>query len=239
KQYLDNTSPDVFVFENRSPIADDALTLRQLTLAEANAELGTVQVWLHENAAARQRLEQALKDDPRSAIAAQAMGFLKFADGDDRGALANFDRALKADGTLYLSAYYRTMLQAGDRDATRAGLNHVVELNRDFAPAYIQLAAGYMREGNFESAVAPALKAQQLWPARAGYHILIGNILHTLGRDTEAVAVARYVAERWQDLHHDEAVALWQKLPAAVREGPELTKRPTPPGARITSGRIT
>src|SRR5262249_54822186 len=44
KQYLDNTSPDVFVFENRSPIADDALTLRQLTLAEANAELGTVQV---------------------------------------------------------------------------------------------------------------------------------------------------------------------------------------------------
>src|SRR5262249_31260852 len=43
----------------------------------------------------------------------------------------------------------------------------------------------------------------------------------------------------WQDLHHDEAVALWQKLPAAVREGPELTKRPTLPGVRVISGRIT
>ena len=79
---------------------------------------------------------------------------------------------------------------AESRSATRAALNQVLELNRDFAPAYVQLAAGYMRERNFESAIPFAVKAQQLRPSRAGYHLLIGAILHALGRDVEAAAVA-------------------------------------------------
>src|SRR5205814_8519820 len=89
-----------------------------------------------------------------------------------------------------------------------------------------------------ESAVPLAVKAEQLWPSRAGYHTLIGNVLHALGRETEAAGVARYVAERWQDIDHDAAVELWQKLPARVRQGVDLARRPPLSGARTASGTI-
>ena len=246
KRYLDRSALDVFVFNNPSEIIEDTFSARQLNPAETNAELGTVQVWLHENAAARQRLEQALKDDTRSALATEAMGFLSFNEGKDQEALTDFERALRLDGKLYLSAYYGAMLSpmarsdaADSRAAFRAALNHVQELNHEFAPAYVQLAASYIQEGNFESAAALAVKAAQLRPSLGGYHTLAGNILHALGRDSEAAAVARYVAERWQDIDHDEAVELWQKLSPDVRQGADLFKRPALSGTRVISGKMT
>jgi len=237
KRYLDQDQQDVFMFNNPSEIKDDALRLRQLTSAETDAELGTVEVWLHENSSARQRLEQALKDDPRSALAAQAMGFLKFSEGKDLEAVAYFDRALKSDEKLYLSLYYRTMLQADTR-VVRAGLNRVVELNPQFAPAYAQQALGYSRDGQFATAIPLAVKAQQLAPSKAGYHLLIANILHALASDSEAAAIVRFVADRWQGLDRDEAAESWQKLPAEVRRGVEITGRPTRSGAKTISGNI-
>jgi hypothetical protein len=113
-----------------------------------------------------------------------------------------------------------------------------LEFNREFAPAYVQLARRYIREKNFERAATAAVKAQQLSPGRAGYHLLIGNILHALGRDSEAAAVARYVADRWQGLNHDEAAELWRKLSPASRQGADIVKRPALPGTRVKSGRI-
>ena len=236
KRYLDKGEPEVFVFNNPSELRDDAFSMRPMTPAESNAEVGTFQVWLHENAAARQTLDRALKADPRSALALQAMGFLKLSEGNDQGALGDFDRALKEDPTLYLSAFYRAMLSPSAR--SDAALNQVLALNREFAPAYVQLAAGYVREKNFERAVNAAVKAQQLGPSRAGYHLLIGNILHAVGRDNEAAAVARYVADRWQGLNHDEAAELWQKLSPGARQGADIAKRPALPGTHMKSGRI-
>ncbi len=237
KRYLDRSSLDVFAFNNPSRIMEDTFSAGQLKSAQSNAELGTVQVWLHENTAAHPRLEQALKDDPRSGLAAEAMGFLKFAEGRDQEARALFQRAFEEDAKLYLSAYYRAMLSpAAQPDIA---LNHVLELNREFAPAYVQIAAAYIREKKFENALVPALKAQQLWPSKGSYHILIGNILHALGRDSEAAAVARYVAERWQEINHDEAVELWQKLPPELQKGADLTKASSLSGTRMISGKVT
>jgi tetratricopeptide (TPR) repeat protein len=237
RRYLDRKSLDVFAFNNPMPVVEDTFAARQLTLAESNAELGTVEVWLHENAAARPRLEQAMKDAPNLALAVEAMAFLKFSEGRDSEADALFERALAADGKLYLSAYYKAMLSpAADR---RAALDRVVELNPEFAPAHAQLALQYARAGRFDSAIGPALQAQQLWPAKAGYHMLIGELLHALGRDSEAEAVARYVAERWPEMYGDAADELWQKLPSQSRKGPEPARKPPAAGTKVIHGIMT
>jgi tetratricopeptide (TPR) repeat protein len=197
RRYLDQTAFDSFAIDNPATLAEDAVRVRRLTSAESNAELGTAQLWVHENAAAQERLRQALKEDPKSALAAESMGFLKFAEGKDAEARGLFERALESDGKLYLSAYYKAMLSADV--PSEMDLNEVIELNPQFAPAYIQLAATYVREGQFERAIASALKAQQLWPSKAGYHRLIGSLLRRVGREEEAAAVNRYVGERWPE----------------------------------------
>jgi Tfp pilus assembly protein PilF len=197
ERYLDRKSFDSLAINNPTSFRENDFSVRQLTASETNAELGTAQLWLHDNGAARERLDRALKDDPHSGLAAESMGFLKFDDGKDAEARALFERALKSDATLYLSAYYKAML--ADNVPTEMDLNQVVQLNPQFAQAYVQLAATYIREGKFERAMASALKAQQLWPSKAGYHSVIGSLLRRLGREAEAAAVTRYVAERWPE----------------------------------------
>src|SRR5207237_8981328 len=63
-RYLDGKELDAFVFNNPSILKDDDISLRRLSPAQANAESATAAVWLHENAAARARLEQPLKAKP-------------------------------------------------------------------------------------------------------------------------------------------------------------------------------
>jgi len=235
KKYLDRAGLDSFVFNNPSDVSNEKISVRRLDIAETNAELGTVEVWLHENAAARERLERAMKADSRSALAVESMGVLSFNEGADRPALTFFEQALQRDLNRLLSGYYRGMLTTAPSPA----LLDVIKQNPDFAPAHVQLAMAYLREGNTDRALAPALKAAQLHPSLGGYHVLVGNILHGLGRDSEAAAVARFVAERWRDVHRDEAVELWLKLPASLRQGVELSKRSPVPGTRIVSGKVT
>jgi tetratricopeptide (TPR) repeat protein len=235
KRYLDRRDFDAFVFNNRSDIAADRVSIRPLNPAETSAELGTADVWLHENTAARQRLEKAIQLDPHNALALESLGILSFDEGQDRQALTLFERALQQDANLYLASYYRAMLSS----APASALSELLDRNRDFAPAYIQLAKHYFRGGQFERALAPALKAAQLRPSLGGYHILVGKILHALGRDSEAAAVARFVAERWPDLHRDEAVDLWLQLSQQARQGVALSKRPPVPGTQMISGTVT
>jgi tetratricopeptide (TPR) repeat protein len=235
KKYLDAAALDSFVFKNPSDIGNENISVRRLDIAETNAELGTVEVWLRENAAARERLEKAMKADSRSALAVESMGVLNFNEGADRAALTFFEQALQRDSNRPLSGYFRGMLTTAPSPA----LLDVIKRNPDFAPAHVQLASAYLREGSTDLALTPAVKAAQLRPSMGGYHVLVGNILHALGRDSEAAAVARFVAERWRDVHRDEAVELWLKLPASVKQGVELSKRSSIPGTRVVSGKVT
>src|SRR4030095_16462075 len=78
KQYLDEQTHELFVYDTRREITAQSVSFRRLDPAEANAELGTAQVWLHENAAARQRLDKAIQIDGQSAVAREAIGMLSF-----------------------------------------------------------------------------------------------------------------------------------------------------------------
>ena len=88
-------------------------------------------------------------------------------------------------------------------------------------------------------ALAVSRKAEQLEPMRAGYHILSGEILHRLGKDQEAATFARFVAERWPGADHDEAVELWQDVPAEHRPAGDSLAEAAPKDTSSVDGRLT
>jgi uncharacterized protein HemY len=181
------------ILDSPADLNQSRSAVRALGAAEADAELAAFQLWLGETAAAEARADRALKNNPRSGLANETMGFVRFREGRDDEALKYFDRALDSNRSLHLSAYYRAMMPPRDPAARRAELNRVIETNPDFAPAHLQIARTFIEERNFTAALSSALKARQLAPSRAGYHSLIAEVLHALGRDAEAAVIERYV----------------------------------------------
>lgn len=95
-----------------------------------------------------------------------------------------------------------------------------------------------MRRGDLANALAVARKAEQLEPALAGYHLLSGQIMLRLGRGGEAAALAKYVAERWSGSDRDEALELWNRVPAAQRPAGEQAAETVPEGTQALQGRV-
>lgn len=121
------------------------------------------------------------------------MGFLYFADGKDKDASREFSTAFELDQKLYLSLYWKTMLspkarseKPADQDALHDELLKVLDLNNEYAPAFMELAKLYVRQGNLAKALGVSRRAEQLEPSRSGYHLLSGQILLRMGRGTEA-----------------------------------------------------
>jgi tetratricopeptide (TPR) repeat protein len=106
---------------------------------------------------------------------------------------------------------------AADEDAFRAALLQVLELNPQFALAYVQLARLALRQNDLERAFGLSRKAEELDPSLAGYHIQSGEILLRMGKGAEAASFAKFVAQRWTRTDHDEAVELWNAIPFEQR----------------------
>jgi tetratricopeptide (TPR) repeat protein len=114
-----------------------------------------------------------------------------------------------------------------DQELFRKELLRVTELNPKFAPAYVQLAKLSLSQGRLPLALDLARQAERLEPARAGYHLLSGQILLQMGRPADAAAHSSYVADRWGGPDHDEAMELWNSVPAEQRhaETPQAEAR--------------
>ena len=223
-QYIHRFTIQEAVLNNPPHLSEGEFASRRLTWAETQTELGGFHLWRHDREAARSAITEALNADPKLALAHENMGFLNFDEGKDQEAALEFDQARRLDGKLYLSAFYRAMLSpaarleaTADEESFRYAIMNVLELNPQFAPAYIQLVRVALRQGNLEHALGFSRKAEQLEPHRAGYHTLSGNILLRLGRNAEAAAFAKYVADRWSPPDHDEAMELWNKIPVGDR----------------------
>ncbi|HXB21221.1 MAG TPA: tetratricopeptide repeat protein, partial [Candidatus Solibacter sp.] len=218
---------------------------RTLTQVETKAELGSYSLWSHDLATARPLIEEALKLGPKLGLAHESMGFLYFAAGKDDEARREFSQALELDPKLYLSLFSLTMLSPqarsnvpADQAAFRDSLMKVLDLNPDFAPAFVQLARLYLRQGDLTHAYGVTRKAESLEPARAGYHLLAGQILLRMGRGTEAAGFARYVADRWPGPDHDEAVELWNAVPAALRPAGDALMPSPMEGTELMQGTV-
>ncbi len=226
--YLSSPTLPDYVFHNPPKFPDDEFTTRTLTMAETNAELGGYHAYSHDNDAARSLLEQSIKDDPKLGLAHEYMGMLDFNQGKDSDAVNEFEQAYKLDSALYLSLFFKTMMSpearpdyTGDRDDMYAALLTVLKLRPDFAPAYAQLSFYHLRNGNMMNALVMAKKAQQAEPSRAGYYNLIAHILVLMGKYEDAIGVIDYVAPRWISSDHNEAVEIWNTIPAAKRPASE------------------
>lgn len=224
EQYLHRSTITAAVFKSPPKLDEKDFLVHELSMAESEAQLGSYHLWSRHFSDAREYIERAVKDDPQLGLAHEALGFLDFAEGKDQEAAREFAQACDLDPKLYLSLFYNTMLSrmaksdaSADQARLREALLQTVGLNRQFAPAYVELALLDMQQDRYADAWDMARRAEQLEPARAGYHLLSGQILLRLGHGREASELARYVAERWFGPDHDEAVQLWNGIPASER----------------------
>jgi len=244
-EYVHHFTITTAVVKSPPKLDEKAFPVRTLSMAETESQLGSYRLWSHDPADARPHIEQAVKDDPKLGLAHENMGFLDFADGKDEEAAHDFAEAYRLDGTLYLSHFYKTMLSPiarSDMPADQASLHEALlktlDLNNQFAPSYVELALLDVRQGKYSEALRLARRAEQLEPARAGYHLLTGQILLRLGRRSDASAFARYVAERWFGPDHDEAVDLWNEIPEAQRASGEPLSDEAPKETQTMQGKV-
>jgi tetratricopeptide (TPR) repeat protein len=214
-------------------IQEKTFATRRLSVAETQAELAGFEMRLRNWDQVNQRVDTALKDDSKLALAHEEMGFSKFNEGKDEDAVREFSQALDLDNKMYLSLFARLMISPlptsgapTDREALKQGLQKVIDINPEFAAAYVELAKVSVAQGDLAKAFSYSRKAEQLAPFRAGYHTLSGEILRRMGRDRDASAFAVFVADRWGVPDHDEAMELWNRIPKASR-GDEVPQKPS------------
>lgn len=214
-------------------IEDKDFITRSLTLAETEAEMASFYASTHQWKLAREASEFAEKNDPKLALAHQEMGFVLLQEGKDEQATQELSHAIELDQSLYRALFAKTMLSSlphsanpADRVEFRTQLSNVAKINPQFAPAYVELAKLDVAMGMPDIALGPALKAEQLEPWRAGYHLLTGQILLRLNRVLKAANHASYVADHWVAPDHDEAMELWSEIPAEKRPANAPTDPP-------------
>ena len=219
---------------------------RKLTPAEADYELGCFHLGAHDLSAGRTMIEQALTLDPKLASAHEELGYIDFVGGRDAEARGEWQQALALDSHLYRSLFALTMSGSpitqqdpAQLHATQIQLQHVTSLAPGFAPAFVELALVEWRLGAMQQAYKDSRQAELLEPWRAGYHIVTGNILLHGNQPALAATYARYVADHWFGPDHNEAVDLWEAVPAAKRDpGPTLV-RDLPAGVQVAHGLLS
>jgi len=235
-RYINLFAFPVGIIPSPPKVDDRDLLTRSMTAAETEAELSSFYAATQQWKLSRESSQFALKNDPKLALAHETMGFVCLHEGKDEEAARELSQSVELDERMYRALFAKTMLSQlprstspDDRLAYRSELLKTLEVNSQFAPAYVELAKLYVAQGDFHKALGLALRAEKLEPWRAGYHLLTGQILLRLDRAAEAASYAAYVADRWTSPDRDEAMELWNLVPVAKRpaQGPaEIKARP-------------
>jgi Tfp pilus assembly protein PilF len=235
QKYLERFTLPAVTLKNPQRFSDKDFVARTMTLAETQAELGGYHLWTRDWDNARAYVKDALVNDPNLGLAHEEQGFLNLHDGKNDEAVHEFSSALEKDKTLFLSQFFKTMLAPSatsdvraDQSVFRQGLTDTLNLNLQFAPAFVQLSLLALRQNDLKTALNYSTRAESLEPSRAGYHIYTAQLLLRMGRYAEAAERARFVAERWTAVDHNEAFELWNSIPEAQRPtgGPIVEDRP-------------
>jgi Tfp pilus assembly protein PilF len=229
--------------ENLTAVQEKDFPARKLTRAESDSEIAGYRLWAHDAPEATDLVERALQEDPALAAAHEEKAFINFREGKDEDALREFSRACELNKTLYLSQYFKAMMTAKrdtpeQRETLRTELEQITQMNPQFAPAYVQLAMLFIADGQGTKALAASRKAEQLEPTRAGYHLLSGEILLRMKHEKEAAEFARFVAERWHGPDHNEAVALWNRIPIASRPADAIVVEEVEEQSQAVEGKL-
>lgn len=192
----------------------DSFRTKRMSPAETNAVLGGFYASLRDVDTAREKLITALAEDPKSALVQENMAFLDFDLGHDAEARREFDQAVALDSGRYLSVYYQAMMAFGDKDDADSltklddAMQKVLQLNEQFAPAWVARSKVAVRRGRLSEAFQAAAEAQKLEPDRAGYLTQMAAIL-LLERDyANAFRVADAVVRRWSSSDTADAMLI-------------------------------
>ncbi len=230
RDYLRKKALPAGILPRAADINPANFKVRALSRAEADFEQGMLRVSVRDAAGARALIEKALAADPKLAEAHQELGFLKYDDGDDAAATQEWTKAINLDASLYRSVFARAVAgtsfgdeSAEGRAATQKELAKALGINPRYAPAYVKLAILLWWEGDLDGAYRSAFAAEHLEPAR-NYDVLVARLLLAQRKGREAAAILRQNASEISGTDHDEAVSVWQQIPAAERDsGPPLT----------------
>lgn len=216
------------------PQADDSdYPARLMSVPETEAEIATFYAGTNQRKLALEPAQNAVKGDPKIALAHETLGFLAFNEGHDQEAQSEFSKAVELDPKMYLSQFAKTMMSPlsstaspADRDLRRKELMKILDVNPQFSPAFAELARLLFVDRNFGQALAMARAAENYEPSRSGYHVLTGRLLLATGHPTEAAAKAAFVANRWYGPDRDEAMELWNSIPSAQRSAATVPDSP-------------
>jgi tetratricopeptide (TPR) repeat protein len=177
-----------------------AFQVRPVSGPEADAVRADVLVYNQRTKDAEALLATSLRDDPNNALAHEAMGFLKFREGDIPAAKKWYSEAVQLDSHSYLAHYYFAVmsLQSGDRDhdaAIEASLRASIKLNPAFAPSYDALANFYAsRDEKLDEAHILNIQAVQLEPENLYYRLNTANVLSQQRQYPGAIGVLKAAA---------------------------------------------
>src|SRR5258706_10432536 len=168
-----------FVVDDPPQIEQKDFGVRTISLAETEAALAVFRIWARDFSEAKEMVDYSLRDDPALADAHTAKAFLLFASAKDSEAAAEFAKAFALNDKDYIALDYKTMLSpeahsenGQDQVVLRTDLGRVLTLNRQFAPAYVELCKLFLKWGELDHAAAMARSAEMFEPTRAGYHLL-------------------------------------------------------------------
>jgi hypothetical protein len=109
--------------------------------------------------------DQAIKLNPREALAYYNRGTARWDKGDREGAVADYDMALQINPDHANCHYKRgiAMRTRGEFDEAIANLNRAIELNPQDASAHVQRAFARQAKGDAEGAAADFARARALY----------------------------------------------------------------------------
>ena len=169
--------------------SDSSGAAKTLSAAEAEARMGAFEAARGRRGDARDRLEEALKDEPSIAEAEQSLGFLSMQTNDLEEADQHFTRAMALDANDAMNYYGRGLVAMARGGGVGVPVGAVVAfektiaLNPDFAPAWFNLATIYaLRDDTLQKALTDAQRAASLEPGESSYQRQMVALLNREGQ---------------------------------------------------------
>jgi len=168
---------------------------RTLTLAASLAVRAGCLADGERPAAALPLLAKALADNPNEPSVLETAAYVHFQQNDPVEAARWFDRAIASGSASHLAYFYRAILagpvpdRGSDGQAVRAEdyLRRAIDLDPQFAPAYVRLARLYAQQvGRVTDALPLQQRATELEPENPLYWLELGRLLASLNRTRES-----------------------------------------------------
>ena len=188
------------MFKMNSAVTIDTASFQARTVAnsEADAVRADVLIDNQRTKEAEALLEFSLRDNPGNALAHEAMGSLKFREGDITAARRWYGEAVQLDSQSYLAHYYFADMSLqnggnGDQDAAiESSLRTAIRLNPAFAPSYDTLAMFYAtRDRKLSEAHMLNAQAIQLDPDNLNFRLNAASVLSQQRQNVGAISILK------------------------------------------------